>query len=96
MDIDGASFVTTPNNADNASIILQLDDRNDAGADVDALLKIESGYFKSTAQGCAKSSIMLEAPDMPNNNAHIMASIEYARFEGQNAIITQMGASRTG
>ena len=96
LDVDGASFTSDAGNSDAASIIMRLDDRIPSEINGDARLNIEAGFFSSTNLGCDKASIKLEAPDSNNNAAHIDATIEYARFEGQNAIIAQMGPNRTG
>lgn len=96
LDIDGSSFVSDSTNSDGASVILQLDDRLSTGIESDARLNIEAAYFKSTGSSCDGASIILTASDEANKAAHVDATIEYAVFEGQNAILTDIGTNRTG
>lgn len=96
LDVDGSSFVSDSSSIESASIVLKLDERSDSGSNIDAMLDVEAAYFKITNANCDDASIKIWAPDMPNNNSHIEATIEYAIFEGQNAISTSMGPNRTG
>lgn len=96
LDIDGASFTSSSANRDESSVVLRLDDRLSTGIESDARLNIEAAYFKSTNSGCNGASIKLEASSTANMAAHVNATIEYAVFEGQNAILTDIGTNRTG